>query len=1094
MRLVALILLLLPMSAHAEEVVSIIGYALTIVGGVYSWIGYALIVGASVYGAEQAKKAAAAQREKNRIAYNAGLQDRTATSIATDAPYRTIYGRALVGSDIVAIFTTGNKDQYKYLVCIHAAHECDAIEEIFINGVALGVLDGSGNVTKGKYFLTETVSVGRGLVSGESYTGTVFTLLHTPITGTLWVMYSNTSSGWYYQEPIISLVGTTVTVATSRTYKVYYDYNVFTPRVRVTKHLGSSTDTADTGLIADVPTKWFSTSVLRGFCYTVVRIDLTYREFQSGVPSVTALIRGKKLLDQRSSTTAWSQNPALVLYDYLRSDACNVPSADIPTAEYNTAATVSDQITGCTFSQSGTAVTVTKTAHGLALNDVREMLIATPASATILFSIANPCVVTWTAHGKVAGNPVVFVTTGRLPLPLLPGVVYYVLSSGLTANAFQVGATAGGTAISTSFVNVDEAQSGDHTATSTPSGHRKLTAITANTFTYTSPASITATGTLAVGGLYTVNGTVVSADDPKKNLEQIAQSMAGNVIATTWGVNAGKYTAAVMALDQSDVVGSLSVLGGASDADLYNGVRGQFIGQESQYVPTDFKPYQNATYKTADGERDLWSDISLPFTDDTQRIHNLARINTEDQRNGFTLKGIFSYKTWALKVGQRVTFTSALFGQTAKIYRLTDKKFGVNQAIELSLKEDAASIWDLSDAVVVDATPNTTLPNPFFVGLCGNLLATESLYQTTGSVGVRSKATLTWDAPADSSILDYIIEYWTYTDTTWRTVPNILATSFEILDLSSGKYDVRVQARNNIGATGQFTALTTFNIYGLTAAPANITNFSVRVVSGQALVTMDKSLDLDVLIGGRVILRWSPNTVGVAWNDGILLSNEFFPGDGSSFYAPLLQGTYLAKFMDSTGNVSASSVSFLVTEAAMTGFTTLAALTEHPSFTGAKVNTAFVGSGIQLVGAMLWDSMGAIDSQDSIDSLGGIVTTGSYDFASRIDLGSVITVKMTPRIDSYGFDVGDLWDSRLSLMDTWGLVDGSVIEDAEVKMEIRTTNDNPAGSPTWGSWHALPGQADYNARAFEARVQFTSADVTHNRNVLQLSLSARQAL
>lgn len=75
--------------------------------------------------------------------------------------------------------------------------------------------------------------------------------------------------------------------------------------------------------------------------------------------------------------------------------------------------------------------------------------IANNASATATITVATPAVITATSHGFVAGNTVSFTTTGALPTGLTVGTVYYVLSSGLTANDFQVALTAGGTAIDT---------------------------------------------------------------------------------------------------------------------------------------------------------------------------------------------------------------------------------------------------------------------------------------------------------------------------------------------------------------------------------------------------------------------------------------------------------------------------------------------------------------------------------------------------------------------------------------------------------------------------------------------------------------------
>lgn len=91
------------------------------------------------------------------------------------------------------------------------------------------------------------------------------------------------------------------------------------------------------------------------------------------------------------------------------------------------------------------------------------------SSSIVTMTIASPGVITWTAHGLVAGTPVVFTTTGALPTGLTAGVTYYVIATGLTANAFSVAATAGGAAIVTTGT-----QTGVHTATAQPIGETEL--------------------------------------------------------------------------------------------------------------------------------------------------------------------------------------------------------------------------------------------------------------------------------------------------------------------------------------------------------------------------------------------------------------------------------------------------------------------------------------------------------------------------------------------------------------------------------------------------------------------------------------------
>lgn len=79
-------------------------------------------------------------------------------------------------------------------------------------------------------------------------------------------------------------------------------------------------------------------------------------------------------------------------------------------------------------------------------------------SGTFTVTIASPGVFSKVAHGLVVGDRIHFKTTGALPTGLATNTDYYVISAGLTADAFEVALTPGGAAINTSG-----SQSGTHT-------------------------------------------------------------------------------------------------------------------------------------------------------------------------------------------------------------------------------------------------------------------------------------------------------------------------------------------------------------------------------------------------------------------------------------------------------------------------------------------------------------------------------------------------------------------------------------------------------------------------------------------------------
>lgn len=78
---------------------------------------------------------------------------------------------------------------------------------------------------------------------------------------------------------------------------------------------------------------------------------------------------------------------------------------------------------------------------------------------TVTMTIASPAVVSFTDHGHVADDIVIFDTSGALPTGITAGEIYYLISAGLTDDAFEISASLGGSAVTTTG-----SQSGTHTA------------------------------------------------------------------------------------------------------------------------------------------------------------------------------------------------------------------------------------------------------------------------------------------------------------------------------------------------------------------------------------------------------------------------------------------------------------------------------------------------------------------------------------------------------------------------------------------------------------------------------------------------------
>lgn len=335
-----------------------LGTALTIFEGAAVINAVALLAAEYAYGQDQQRRA----RNQARDAYNSGLQDRTVTIRSAVAPRAALYGRAKIGGVIVDAFSTGTKGEYLHVVVAFAGHECDACETIYLNNVALPAPDGSGFIQSGQFAKTVTTVTTETTSSAGS-----LTLSQTPsriiqVTKSLFTGSPEDRSTVELAETTgYTLAGAVVTFVPGAgfEYQVTYEYQTVVPKVRVKVHLGQSGQTADSDLVSESSGRWTSNDVGQGIAYIYFRFEYDVDVFgQVGLPEPTAVWRGKKILDPRSSTTAWSDNWALCVRDYLR-DAnfgLGCSSTEVIDSEINTAANIADE--EVTLHNTGT-VTVT---------------------------------------------------------------------------------------------------------------------------------------------------------------------------------------------------------------------------------------------------------------------------------------------------------------------------------------------------------------------------------------------------------------------------------------------------------------------------------------------------------------------------------------------------------------------------------------------------------------------------------------------------------------------------------------------------------------------------------------------------------------
>ena len=108
-------------------------------------------------------------------------------------------------------------------------------------------------------------------------------------------------------------------------------------------HDGSQT-TADSTLVG-AATGWSADHKLLDTAYIYARLDYDRTKYVSGVPNISCVIKGKKVYDPRTTTTVWSDNPALILNDYLKDTKYGLgeSASKIDTTALTTAANICDE-------------------------------------------------------------------------------------------------------------------------------------------------------------------------------------------------------------------------------------------------------------------------------------------------------------------------------------------------------------------------------------------------------------------------------------------------------------------------------------------------------------------------------------------------------------------------------------------------------------------------------------------------------------------------------------------------------------------------------------------------------------------------------
>jgi len=585
----------------------------------------------------------------------------------------------------------------------------------------------------------------------------------------VWILCSHEIDGlqeiWFDDEPIyMDWLDANGNVTSGR----------FANKARIRFHAGTDNQTVDTALSAEIP-EWTTNHRLRGCAYVYVRTEFDRDKYPSGDPNITYTVRGKKCYDPRTELTLFTENPAIISYDYLRDTrlGLGIADADIDEDEVIASANVCDEF----VTTQGITMTVSSV-------DTTNNILSLGAT-DLLFQI---------------GDRVTVASTGTIPAGLAAATDYYVIPySGKGSAKIKLAESFSG-AFSGAVIDITSAGTGTITVIKNAEPR------------------------------YTASGTIEVSDegDVQDALEKLSGAMAGQFVFNSGDpvrIFAGRYVAPNLSFDENDIIGSIKTKMQKSQREAFNRVIGVYSDPTNLWQPTNYKAISNSTYETQDG-KSITLPYDLPFCTRSATAQRIAKIALEEMRQEIQFIARFKLTAMQVRAYDNVMLTNERYGWTDKVFTVMGWTLGWEEKdnvptpyVEMTLKETASGVfdWAYGEETTKDLAPNTSLPDPFTVQAPSGL-SFDSYPAVTRDGDVTYNILLNWDLHENSYVLQngkFEVSYKEASAIDWRQagMPDGSATSAFVAQASVGtEYDVRVRAINNLGVTSNYSY-----IYGVVA-------------------------------------------------------------------------------------------------------------------------------------------------------------------------------------------------------------------------------------------------------------------------------------
>ena len=886
-------------------------------------------------------------------------------------------------------------------------------------------------------------------------------------------------------------------------------------KVWITTYHGSDTQAADANLV-NRQANWSDNHRLRGKSYIYARFDFD-REVFSGLPNITTVMRGRRLYDPRNDTTSYSNNPALVMRDYLTNsrygrgiETITVDDDDIEEAanycelelvlmdadgneSYRGDRYHFNNVLETSESLYDNTQTILQSMRGFLVfsGGFYKLILDKPEMSSVLYDESN-------IIGAIQAN-----------LGNKKNTLNYVRAT---------------------YVNPDKEWDGDSVILDNETARANLD-----------------------------DGLILSRDIQLNMVttphiaryianQELEQSRQQTVITFTVGI-------AGMQNEIGDLIRVRHLQFGWGAQTLE--VDGEFI---TFYNDQNVIDHIGATGLFQNWVSGTDYEINTIVQHDGQlfQLRDLTGIDTSVDPDmapaNWTLLDTFNdlLNVDAYPDGQGAnmgTNGQALY----KEFRILSMSLKEQEEVEITAIEYNAAVYDNLPTSFEDATPSNRSLVPIGPPHC--LSFRDFIHTTNVASGAQRAVRLEWVAPdtpsvdsyevfiaypdeAYSASTDYILgDTVTFRNRTfgalvengpssvvvppimndgtisvdsWQEVTEVGDDSFDLvtrtadtfhqeLNITPGVHQVRIRSVSVFGTRSEFLEGRDLYFGSNTIRPADLTGLGASIQGGLLLLQWPATADLDVRSAGSVQVRFNPSTTQpvdtaareALWQSGatVLLAE---PGMSTQALVPLRAGTYLVKSIGSGGEESANSVSWLQTAVPTSARTEIAdsPFNEHTDWLGLiadqDVDADSAGLEIHLRAAdsvpVLRFNTGGQTEEDARPT----VAVGTYYASSLVSFPTLTEAVLSANVVFTPRAVSGMWDG-LGMIDDLESITG--VPNSTVVVEVSTTSDDPTDtSAVWTPYTSLL-TGTFFLRGARFRMRVSGPDVNTQVDIEQLSFT-----